>query len=130
MNRLTRAPIALSSRISDAASRPARLEVPAVIRGALVRRIGHERHLVGTHLADQREELRGGVAFDVVFDRRRELVPDQRRELGHVGAPDMALVGARMHRDAVRPGARPPDAPPPARSDSRRRADCAAAPPC
>ena len=75
-----------------------------MIRGALVGRVGHERDLVRAHLADKRDELRRRVAFDVVFDPRRQLVPDQRGELDDVSAPDMALIGARVHRDAMGAG--------------------------
>ena len=75
-----------------------------MIRRALARRVGHERHLIGTHLADQRDELRRRIAFDVVFDRRPEFVADQRRELGDVGAADVALVRARVHGDAMGAG--------------------------
>jgi hypothetical protein len=75
-----------------------------VIGGTLIRRVGHQRHLIGADLLDQRDELRCRVAFDIIFDGRRELLADKRGELGDIGAPDVALIGTRVHRDAVRAG--------------------------
>lgn len=80
-----------------------RRDVPAVIRRRLPHVVGHPRHLVRPHLLDDLDEPRVGVSLDVVLGAG-ELAAHQLGKFEHIGAPDMAFVGARMHGDAVGPG--------------------------
>ena len=86
-------------------------KVPAVVRRELRVAVGHQRRLVRTGGLDEVVEPRitvvprpgGGIALDVVLDAR--VVGGQHpRERMHVVRPDVALVGTRMHGDALRPG--------------------------
>ena len=72
-------------------------EVPAVVRGERLGRVGHERALRGLHLShDLHVPGLEGVALDVELDRR-----DHLGELVHVRRPDVPLVGPRVNRDPV-----------------------------
>ena len=73
---------------------------PSGLARDLAREHRHQRALVRTHLAHQLEQIRPRIPFDVELDLaapRRE----ERRDLAHVAAADVALIGARMHGDAA-----------------------------
>jgi hypothetical protein len=78
-------------------------DVPAVIGCRLANVIGHQRGLVRPHGLDDLDEARVGVALDVELAAGK-LAAHQLGQFEHVGAPYMALVGARVHGDAVGPG--------------------------
>ena len=69
--------------------------VPAVVGCQLLVAVGHEGDLRGARGEHEVHELGFGVALYV------ELRGDERLEVAHVLAADVALVGARMHGDAL-----------------------------
>ncbi len=69
--------------------------VPSGIGGELVRRIRHQCDLGRAYGADEPGKFVGGIALDVEFGV--ELLG----ELVDIGMPDVALVRAWMHRDAL-----------------------------
>jgi hypothetical protein len=73
-----------------------------MVRRGLARVVGHEGALVRPHLAHEVHQVVERVAFDVVFGLRPLL--EQVGQVVHVVFADVACVGARMHRDAVRAG--------------------------
>jgi len=60
-------------------------------------RIRHEGYLRGSYLADERYELRGGVALDI------KLGVHFRLQVMHVRIADMPLVWTWVHSDAICP---------------------------
>jgi len=82
-------------------------QVEAVIRGQLAIAIGHQGHLLGPGLANQRQQPRivapgrcKGISLDVELDP----AAGQRRQVADVAGADMALVGPRMHGQAAGAG--------------------------
>jgi hypothetical protein len=75
------------------------IEVPSVIGGHSARIVRDHRELMGAHGAHELERVLERIAFDVQLGVR--VVPEERREVAHVVRPDVALVGARMHRNSV-----------------------------
>jgi hypothetical protein len=102
MNTDTRMPADLSRPITSA-ERCVGGDVPAVIRCRLAHVVGHQRDLVRPHRLDDLHEARVRISLDVVL-ATAELAAHQLGQFEHVGAPDMALVGARVHGNAVGPG--------------------------
>ena len=78
MNRQTRAPLLF--QLADDLKKKTLLlhHVPAMIRGLLIRRIGHQRHLVRPDLLNELNEIRRRVSFDIELDTSRQLRCDQR----------------------------------------------------
>ena len=79
-----------------------REEIPSVIGGQGVGRIGHQRRLRGFHLAYEGEKIVVGITLDVEFGL--VLGAQHRIEVAHILVGDVARVGTRMHRDAVASG--------------------------
>ena len=82
-------------------------ELPAVVGRGLLDAVGHERHLVhrqalARQLAHEAHQVVEGVALDVVFGLRPLL--HQIGQLIDIVRADVALIGARVHGDAVRAG--------------------------
>ena len=105
MNRLTRAPSALSSRDHRGRARRARRARSqpwsdvccSGASGTSVTWSGAPRAISATNSGV-------GLPSMLYSIRGPNSSRDQRRQLAHVGAPDVALVGARVDRDAVRAG--------------------------
>ena len=69
--------------------------IPSGRRSKRIGRIRYQRDLGGTHREGKVDKSLVGIAFHI------ELSVEQRTELVHIVALDMALVGARMHRYTV-----------------------------
>ena len=69
--------------------------VPSGRRGEVAGLVGHQGHLLGLYFEHKINEFGRGVALDVEFRG------DQSSEFDHIVVTDVALVGARMHRDAL-----------------------------
>jgi hypothetical protein len=74
----------------------------AVIGGLLADCIRHKGRLVRTNGPYMIEQIVFRVTFDVVFGTR--VAAHEFGKWGYVIGTDMALVGARVYGDAVRPG--------------------------
>ena len=70
--------------------------VPPGVGGDGVGCVGHERDLCGPHLQHQRDEVRNRIALNVEFGGQHPC------EVPHVVVADVARVGPRVDRDAVR----------------------------
>jgi hypothetical protein len=73
-----------------------------MVGGELALAVGHEGHLMRPHGAHEVHQVVEGVALDVVLGLRPVL--QQRGEVVHVVRADVALVGPRVHGDAVGAG--------------------------
>ena len=73
-----------------------------MVAGELARRVGHEGGLLRAMRAHERHQVVERVALDVELGLRP--ARQQRSELDHVVAADVARIGARVHGDALRPG--------------------------
>jgi len=62
----------------------------------------HERALIRAHLLDHLDQVRARIALDVVFDPVPHWL-EGLSDIVHVGAPNVPLVRARMHRDPRSP---------------------------
>ena len=102
MNRLTRTPSARASATSGARRSPSPARSQPWSDGRLRRVVGHEGALLRPQLAHERHQVVERVAFDVELGVGPVL--QHRRELAHVAGADVALVGPRVHGDAVRAG--------------------------
>ena len=71
------------------------LNVPSGARCQSVGGVGHKGDLRRAHAKHQVHKLLGGVAFNVEF------LAQNGAQLQHVGTADVALVGTRVHGDAV-----------------------------
>lgn len=69
--------------------------IPSGRRSERIGCIGDQRHLLGPRAEYQFHEFRRRIALDIEF------YLDQRPQGKDIGAADVALVGARMHRDAL-----------------------------
>ena len=74
-----------------------RLHIPSGATRQRIRCIRHQRHLIGTYLSNETEEVLRGVALDIVLSVDH---PPQRR---HVGVLNVPLVGSGMDSDPLRP---------------------------
>ena len=72
------------------------VEVPPLLGCERVRGVGNQGALLRPDVAQDRQQPLLWVAFDIEF-LRRPIVPHQRRDRCHIGAADVALIGARMH---------------------------------
>ena len=72
-----------------------------MVAGELVFTVGHKGRLVRPHSSDEGHEVLRGVALDVVFTPRPLL--HECGQIMHVVRTDMALIGPRMHGDAIGP---------------------------
>ena len=84
-----------------------RREIPAVVAGELALCIGHKGHLVhrqpaGADIGHHLHQVVKGVALDVVLAPRPLL--QQGRQLRHISGANVALIGPRVHRDAMGAG--------------------------
>ena len=70
--------------------------IPTVIRGQLVRIIGHERHLRRTDIRNQRQELLRRISFHIQFRGHHRL------QLIYILLTNMTLIWTRMNRNALR----------------------------
>ena len=75
--------------------------IPAMVRGRGLGGIGNQGCLVGPNDVDQFEKIGDRIALDVELDGVVVLRRQHGRQFGHVATPDVALVGARVDRNAV-----------------------------
>jgi hypothetical protein len=57
--------------------------------------------VIGPGFLDQRDPVGGGIAFDVVLDRRQAGPLQHRGEIVHVLAPDVPFIGTRVNGDPL-----------------------------
>ena len=77
-------------------------EVPSMIAGRRIRGIGHQRALRGAKIPGEMHKFDERIPLDIEFSARIFL--EEPGDLPHIIGPDMALVGARMDGDSIRPG--------------------------
>ena len=102
MNRLTRTPSVRASAISGASRSASAARSQPWSDVACCSLSGTNVHCCGRSSRTQRHQVVERIALDVELGLRPVL--QQRGELAHVAGADVALVGARVHGDAVRAG--------------------------
>ena len=74
-----------------------RTNVPPMVRGQLIGRVGDKRALVGLGVEHKLHEVFARIALDIKFDAR--IVGEKGGKLANIATGHMTLIGSRMHRD-------------------------------
>ncbi len=99
---LTRHPSNFSSFTTGARRLRVPLQVPSMIAGRRIRGIRHQRALRRAKLPGEVDVLDERISLDI--ELRTGILLKELSDLAHIVRPDMALVGARMDGDSIRPG--------------------------